>query len=218
MKTASCTRSGSRHGRPLAIERGVDGRAGRQRGGVRGAHDLVGELHAHRRQQRARRPHLELVVVPRRLAVRAVRLDDRQRRTRRLPSRDSSSRPRAADRCGRPRTRRSSSRSRRRPSGRFRRSARAPRDWTGERVTGVIAGRPPASARAERGGLELARGALGIGRVEDRRAGDEDARAGGDDARDVVQVDAAVDLDRRGDCRRGRAARARPGLWTRCAG
>ena len=44
-----------------------------------GAHDLVAEPHAHRRQQLARRPDLELVVVPRRLAVVAVRFDHRQR-------------------------------------------------------------------------------------------------------------------------------------------
>ena len=141
--------------------------------------------------------------------IRALRLDDRQRDTRRLPSRDSSS-PSCAQQIG-------------------------PADLEPDEVVGVVdhahlvgfgvahahardgraersPGRRRRRARRRAPRLELARRPLGIGRVEDRLAGDEDPRAGGDDAGDVAEVDAAVDLDRRGVARRGRAARAPPGL------
>ena len=62
--------------------------------------------------------------------VLAVRFDHRQRNARDVPFRGSSSRETAAGRRGRPRTRRSSSRSRPPPSYRFRRSAPARRRST----------------------------------------------------------------------------------------
>src|SRR5262249_23405334 len=44
--------------------------------------------------------------------------------------------------------------------------------------------------------LQLARGALGIRRVEDGRSGDDHPGAGRHHASDVVAIDAAVDFDR----------------------
>ena len=157
--------------------------------------DLVGELHAHRRQQRAARPHLDLIVVARRLAVLAVRLDDRQREP--VGFHLAIGPARVAEQVG---------------------AADLEPDEVVRVVDdahlvgfGVAHAHPDGremdgrSAQREggdggdawqRGGLELARGALGIRRAEDRRAGDDDARAGRDDAADVLVIDAAVDLRR----------------------
>ena len=111
----------------------------------------VVELHPHRRQHPPFRPHLELVVVPRRPLVLTVRLDHRQRRRLRAPSPDSSIRATAADPRAPPRTRRSSWRSRRRPSCRSRRTARARGTRRAARTQRATqACRPAAAARAWR--------------------------------------------------------------------
>src|SRR5262245_63705137 len=62
----------------VAIECGVHGAAGDERGAVGHADDFVGEFYAHVRQDAAGRANVQLVVVPGRLSVLAVRLDDRQ--------------------------------------------------------------------------------------------------------------------------------------------
>ena len=192
----------------VAIERGVHRRAGGERRAVGGAHHLVAEFHPHRRQHLAGRAHLDLVVVFRRLAIRAAALRSPASRTPPFPCRGSSILTRAADRCGRLRTTRSSSRSRRRPSCRFRRSARAAATDGRRRAHRDAAAltAPSAAALSSR----VARSGSGVLKIAD--AGDEDAGAGGDQAGDVVLIDAAVDLDRRAGCPPRPAARAPHGV------
>src|SRR3990170_1933620 len=57
----------------------MDCAAGGERDLISRAHDLVHKLYAEGRYQRAIGPYLEVVVVSRRLPVRALNLDDRQR-------------------------------------------------------------------------------------------------------------------------------------------
>ena len=83
MRTACRTASGSRHGLPLGSSAAWTVRPVASDRSSR-PHDLVRELHPHGRQHAARRSDLDLVVVARRLAVLAVRLDDRQREPRLL--------------------------------------------------------------------------------------------------------------------------------------
>ena len=104
-----------------------------------------------------------------------MRLDHRQREALRLHLAIAPARVRAASRCGRPRTTPGSWRSRPRPSCRFRRSARA-RATTERGRAHRGTGQAPCSA-PDRRGLELARGAFGIGGAEDGVAGDQNARA-----------------------------------------
>ena len=76
---ASRTRSGSRQGRPSAIDRGVHGRArGRHARSAPFTHHLVGKLHPHRRAQPPVGADLDLIIVARRAPVLALGLDHRQ--------------------------------------------------------------------------------------------------------------------------------------------
>ena len=78
----SRTRSGSRHGRPRASSAACTVRPVAATAPSSQPTHLVAELHPHRRQQPSLRPDLQLVVVPRRPAILAVRLDHRQRHAR----------------------------------------------------------------------------------------------------------------------------------------
>ena len=210
------TRSGSRHGRPARSSVACTVVPVASVAASASAHHFVGELHAHRREQRPRRPHLEVVVVLRRFAIRAVRFDHRQREALDLhlaiaPARLAQQvgaadlEPHEVVRVVDDAHLVGFGVAHAHPGLGLGRSSRIHR---GTATGGTAASAAALSSRTARSGS---------GRVEDRRPGDDHARAGGHHARDVVQIDAAVDLDQRVVARPRRAAPARPALWTRCA-
>ncbi len=217
VETVSRTRSGSRRGLPSRIERRVHGVAFGQARLVRGAHDLVIEPHPHGRQHQARAsgcpahhrsvPTAGTCSGPRSPAG----------RTRRLPSRDSSS-PEWREQIG-------------------------AADLEPDQIVGVVDhahlvgfGVADADARRGRGGRSTRCGSCADRRalatafssrvaVRDRRAEKiampaTRIRAPAATTRGgVVRIDAAVDLDRRGRVARSIEQRAhRSSPWTRCAG
>ena len=142
MRTASRTRSGSRHGLPDASSEACTVRPVASDRPSVDSHDLVFELHPHRRHQRApvRISSSSSYRAGWRYSQWASMTGQREAVGFHLAI--APARRRAADRCGRPRTRRSSWRSRRRPSGRFRRTARG----RARRIGGALM--PVAEARA----------------------------------------------------------------------
>ena len=72
------TRSGRRQGRPSRSSAACTVRPSASSAASAGRTTSYANCHAHGRHQLRRRPYLDLIVVPRRLAIVAVRLDDRQ--------------------------------------------------------------------------------------------------------------------------------------------
>ena len=187
------TRSGSRRGLPLGSSDAWTVCPPASTTSVGCPDDLIVEPHAHGREQGPRRRDLQLVVVAGRLPVLAVRLDDRQREAVGLhlaiaPAR-LAQQIRASDL---------------EPDEVVRVVHDAhlvgfgvPHANARGGVRSVTGQRMAAGERARRAGLEVAGGALGIGRAENRLSRDQNPGAGRHDARRVGDVDAAVDLDRR---------------------